>query len=139
VPIALADDSAERTAIGRLLNHLNESRYADRPELVSALFVAGADRSEVSRLTTLVQLLDANRGPWMELDMPQIYIDSIRVENATKGTPDRGSAEGEVRYSSVLHGGRVVFVLRREGPDWKIVSFRALGPAAPFFSTVPRF
>jgi hypothetical protein len=101
---ALADEPADRTAIAKVIASLNDGK--PRPELQCDLLPS---------------------GPMSETTPPRIVTRAIEFI-----TPDVALVDAEnTQYGSVVPVRRVpiVFVVRREGSEWKIAATRALCPA----------
>jgi|SRR5580704_8223203 hypothetical protein len=126
---ALADSDADRTAIQSVIATLN-----DHTAPASTLFATdGADNAELGRLADLDRMLSHSPQPLSEVTAPRITVSSIRFI-----TPDVALLDGiNAQYGSVIVAKSVpvLLVMKREGSNWRVASFRnipnALGPELP--------
>jgi hypothetical protein len=119
----LADATTDRAAIERVVVAvMGDSKQ------VSSLFTADAD-SELKRLKELDRgMLNVSTRPWSEVMPPRMVVQSIRFI-----TPDVALVDAaDTQYGSVmLWRVPVLFVMRREGTDWRIASLRVLTDRPP--------
>lgn len=118
---ACADEVADRAAIEHVIAALNESR---KPPAI--LFTANADVStELERLSSLDRgRLRASNQPWSEVTKPQIVTRSIRFITSDVALVDTANTQ----YGSLIlvRSIPVLFVLKKEGTDWRISSLRVM-------------
>jgi len=126
---ARADSATDRKAIESLIALLNDHRVLPR-----SLFARDAANSstELARLADLDRMLSSSSELLSELTAPKIEINSIRFI-----TPDVALVEGaNSQFGSMILKSElpILFVMKREGKNWRIASFRiladlsALGP-----------
>jgi hypothetical protein len=117
---ALADSDADRTAIQSVIATLNGHTAP-----ASTLFTTdGADSAELGRLANLDRMLSPSEEPLSEVTPPKITVRSIRFI-----TPDVALADGiSSQYGSVIvtKSVSVLLVMKREGSNWRIASFRTI-------------
>jgi hypothetical protein len=117
---ALADSDADRTAIQSVVATLN-----DHTAPASTLFTTdGADGAELGRLADLNRMLSPSAEPLSEVTPPKIAVGSIRFI-----TPDVVLVDGiSAQYGSVIvtKSVSVLLVMKREGSNWRIASFRTI-------------
>src|SRR5579862_3658482 len=137
-PYAFADEAADRIAIGRAITTLNE------PLQHSALFTGdGRAYSEFERLRRANPLAFRIIGPAADpVSHPTVTISHEPWGEATINlpgresrpsiafiTPDVALAEGACTYEDDHAGSQttpLLFVMKKEGDDWKIASIRVL-------------
>jgi hypothetical protein len=141
-PYAFADEAAERVAIGHAITTLNE------PSQRSALFTDGRAYSEFERLRRAHPLAFRIIGPAADpesmvlTDHPTLTISHEPWREATINLPGRESrpsiafirpdvalAEGACTYEddqATMQTTQLLFVMKKEGDDWKIASIRVL-------------
>ena len=141
-PYAFADEAAERIAIGRVITTLNE------PLQHSALFTGMDVYSEFERIRTANPLAFRIIGPAADPEVmartgdPTVTISHEPWGEATINlpgresrpsiafiTPDVALAEGACTYEDDHAGSQttpLLFVMKKEGDDWKIASIRVL-------------
>jgi hypothetical protein len=117
---ALADSDADRTAIQSVIATLN-----DHTAPTSTLFATdGADSAELGRLADLDRMLSRSAEPLSEVTAPKITVRSIRFI-----TPDVALVDGiNAQYGSVIvtKSVPVLLVMKKEGSNWRIASFRTI-------------
>ncbi len=137
---ASADEVADRAAIGRTIATLNESSQHD------ALFTAdGNAASELALLrrvnppfrivgpsdgSVAVPTVTISKEPWGEarIDFPAAEPRTVN-RSITFITPDVALAEAACTYlDATTQATPLLFVMKREGGDWKIASLRVLAP-----------
>lgn len=120
-----ADEAADRIAIHKVMAALSEARRSTDTKALSALFVSDAARSELEYLSAMDgRLLDASNRPWSEVTVPRIVAKSIHF-----ATPDVAVVDASnTQYGSVVlvRSVPVLFVMKRQGEDWRIDSLRVL-------------
>ena len=148
-PYVLAEESADRAAIERTIAALNEQPV--RPTLFTG------DASASSELARLPPVPGSGRfavrvdtgappprvtishEPWGEATIfavtpngPKIEILNPRIAGGPVSfiTPDVATVDGTWTYNdgTALQIIPILFVMKREGADWKIASLRVLGP-----------
>ena len=141
-PYAIADEAAERIAIGRAIAALNE------PSQHSALFTDVRAYSEFERIRTANPLAFRIIGPaaypesMARMDDPTVTISHEPWGEATINLPGRESrpsiafitpdvALAEGAYTSqddhaTKQTTPLLIVMKKEGDDWKIASIRVL-------------
>jgi len=73
-----ADETADRSAIERVIADLNARQTGPAEKRITRLFTAGAE-NELDRLSNLDRhLLRAADKPWSEVTTPRIVIQSVR-------------------------------------------------------------
>jgi len=126
--LAYPDEATDRPAIERVIRLLNDRQTASSKEQISALFISDAD-SDLGRLTALnTQWLQLSSEPLSEMTSPRLTIRSIRFV-----TPDVALVNAaSVQYGSNIPVRRipVLFVLKKEGKDWRIAALRVLADLA---------
>jgi len=124
---ALADEAAERSAIRRVIDALNE-----RP-VRAEIFTADSDarpgliRLEIRSWTPTIEI---SHEPWGEATIyfpfPQPGIESLNPRFVSTTirfiTPDVALVDGTWQTVPLL------FVMKKEENDWKIASLRTLAP-----------
>jgi hypothetical protein len=140
-PHALADEAAERIAIGRAIRTLNESSQH------SALFTDGRAYSEFELLRRAHPLAFRIIGPADPEVMARTGDPTVTISHEPWGeatinlprresrpsiafiTPDVALAEGVYTYEddhATKQTMPLLIVMKKEGDDWKIASIRAL-------------
>jgi hypothetical protein len=117
---ALADSDADRTAIQSVIATLN-----DHTAPASNLFTTdGADSAELGRLADLDRMLSRSAEPLSEVTPPKITVRSIRFITTDVALVDGVNAQ----YGSVIvtKSVPVLLVMKREGSNWRIASFRTI-------------
>jgi hypothetical protein len=142
-PYALADESADRVAIGVAIAGLNEVARGSPP------FAEGADTSELDRLKTdsrgvsgpPVPTVTISHEPWGEATInfpgtqPPLALEILNPRIVCRVIrfimPDVALADGAWTYvgRDATMEKPLLFVMRREGNTWRIASLRIL--AAP--------
>jgi hypothetical protein len=143
---ASAEEAAGRSAIARTIEALNES--TNDPSQLAALFTA--DGNAASQLALLrrtyppfrivgppdgsvsVATLTISKEPWGEarLNFPDPEPRTAS-RSITFVTPDVVLAEGAFTYldaDGATQNAPLLFVMKREGADWKIASLQVLAP-----------
>ena len=119
-----ANEAADRVAIERVVNVLSDRQTVSSKKQISTLFTADAD-NDLDRLTELNgRLLQFASEPWSEVTTPRQTIQSIRFV-----TPDVALVNAaNAQYGSTIPVRRipVLFVMKKEGTDWRIASLRVL-------------
>jgi len=122
--LAGADEAADRSAIERVIRVLSDRQIVSSKKQVSTLFTLDAD-SDLDRLTELnARWLQLSSEPWSEMTTPRFAIHSIRFV-----TPDVALVNAaNAQYGSTIPVRRipVLFVMKKEGTDWRIASLRVL-------------
>jgi hypothetical protein len=122
--LAHADETADRSAIERVIRLLSDRQPVPAQKQTSTLFTADAD-NDLARLTELNgQWLQLSREPWSEMTTPRLAIHSIRFV-----TPDVALVNAaSVQYGSNIPVRRIpmLFVMKKEGTDWRIAALRVL-------------
>jgi hypothetical protein len=117
--LLLADEAAERSAIEATIGVINS-----RSERVARLFTAEAASSPegARQIADLDQMMSME--PLSEVTVPRLTIRSIQFVDPTVA---RVEAEN-IQYGSVImqRVTPVVFVMRKMGANWRVVSFSAL-------------
>jgi len=147
-PYVLAEESADRAAIERTIAALNEQPV--RP----TLFTGDASASsELARLPPVLwpqfsvwvgtrashPTVTISHEPWGEATIgfavpnsPKMEILNPRLAGGPVSfiTPDVATVDGTWTYNdgTALQIIPILFVMKREGADWKIASLRVLGP-----------
>jgi len=122
--LALADEAGDRSAIERVIRFLNDRHAVAGKKPTATLFTADAD-SDLDSLTELnARWLQFAREPWSEMTAPHLAIHSIRFVTGDVALVNAAS----VQYGSNIPVRRipVLFVMKREGTDWRIASLRVL-------------
>ena len=150
VSTAWADEAADRAAIDRTVVSLNDpghraGAFAKSANPVTELFRLMNAFHPVSRLppgqleptaSDARPTVIISHEPWGEATLvmgppatvpvvPQVESGPIQFLN-----PDVALVEGAARPADRVFSTPVLFVMLREGPDWKIGSLRVLKPAA---------
>jgi hypothetical protein len=116
-----ADTASDRSAIeGVVASVLTVEKSSN-------VFTAGAD-GDLDRLKDLNRrLVAASRQVWSELPMPGMLVEAIRFV-----TPDVAlvNAANAQYGAAMLTRIPVLFVMKKEGTEWKIASLRLLGDPA---------
>ena len=116
--LAWGDEHADRTAIEHVVNSLSTAKP------VSALFTADAD-SELDRLTAADQrMAEAAKEPWSEMTAPVLLIQSIRFVTADVAVVN--AVNTQFGSMTLTRRVQVLFVMKKEGAEWKIASLRVL-------------
>jgi hypothetical protein len=141
---ALADEAADGAAIGRAIAALNES--SNEPAQHDALFMKdGNAASELALLRRVnppfrivgpsgssapMPTVTISHEPWGEA---RISFPPVELRTADRSimfiTPDVALAEGACMYHDAATPTiPLLFVMKKEGGDWKIASLRVLAP-----------
>jgi hypothetical protein len=117
-----ADQAADRVAIGKVMSTLNEGRDDPRAKPLSSLFISGADPAELDRLSHLERRIhEISSSPWSEVSTPRIVVNSIRFVTSDVARVDAVIAKiGSLSWSHE----NVLFVMKKQGARWRIVSLR---------------
>ena len=119
-----ADSPADRAAIERVISAVNADQTRSGAKLSSTLFTADAD-SELERLLDVDRrLMELSKEPWSEVTSPRMVIQSIRFVTSDVALVNVANTH----YGSTILARRipVLFVMKKEGTDWRIASLRVL-------------
>jgi len=139
---AWAEEAVERSAIGAVIASLNE------PAQPNAVFTSDGDgASELARLrkanpalriigpseaSAPMPTMTISHEPWGEARINFPPMESRTVERSiTFVSPDVALAEGAYTYQDsfgVTQTIPLLFVMKKQGEDWKIASLRVLAP-----------
>jgi hypothetical protein len=117
-----ADQSADRVAIRKVIDSLNEPRGDSQSKSLSSLFTKDADPADLDRLSNMERRMrDISSGPWSEVTAPRIRSNSIRFVS-----PDVALVDAAITQIGALAWRHepVLLVLKKEGTDWRIASLR---------------
>jgi hypothetical protein len=143
---AWADEAADRAAIGRAIASLNES--SNEPSQHNALFTAdGNAASELALLRRVnppfrivgpsqesipIGAVTISHEPWGEARINFPAMESRTIDRSIVFiTPGVALAEGACAYqddAAATQTTPLLFVMKKEGDDWKIASLRVLAP-----------
>jgi hypothetical protein len=114
-----ADELADRHRIQSVFDELNGQDGVD-PAALKKHFAPDIDPREAGHFL-LVQGRAADRRPWSETTIPHLAIGQVRFV-----TPDVALVDATLsQFGSVFWRRQsMLFVLRKEGPDWQVVSIR---------------
>jgi hypothetical protein len=117
--LAFPDQVSDRAAIESVIDALNGPSTA-----IPALFEA-ENTGELSRLTDLDRMFQSEYNePLSELTMPRIVANSIRLITRDVALVDAAKTQfGSVFFFRSVP---VLFVLKKEGTNWKIAAVRIL-------------
>jgi hypothetical protein len=117
-----AGQTADRMAIDKVIDALNEPRGDPDSKPLSSLFTSDADPADLDRLSDLERrMAKISSGPWSEATAPRIVRNSIRFVTSDVVLAD--AAIAQIGSLTARHE-PVLFVLRKQGTDWRIVSIR---------------
>lgn len=109
-------------AIDKVIDTLNEPRGDPDSKPPSSVFTSDADPAELDRLSDMERRMAKISGrPWSEATAPRIVRNSIRFVTADVVLVD--AAIAQIGSLTARHD-PVLFVLRKQGTDWRIVSLR---------------
>ena len=128
--VAWADATSDRAAIESVISRLN-----DGVTPVSTLFASDA----VDNPTKLVQLVRLNRSrtaanqPLSEVSDPKTIVHSIQFITPEIALVDANNAQFG---SQIMRSLPTMFVMKRQGDDWRIAAYRIISapPPLPTFS-----
>ena len=118
-PLCLcADEASDRSSIQKVIAGLDESQSNSRK-----YFASDADPKEVERFLELQRKMK-NRaaGPWSEVTNPRILIGAISFVTPEVALVD--ATIGQVG-SSYWRNDPVLFVIKKQGTEWRIAAVRA--------------
>ncbi len=122
--IAWADGTSDRAAIESVISRLN-----DAVTPVSTLLAADTadDPAPLVELVRRNRLSAANRQPLSEVTVPKIVVHSVRFITPEVALVDASNGQ----YGSTLVWSvPILFVLKRQGDDWRIAAYR-ISPTSP--------
>jgi len=121
-----ANEAADRLAIQKVIEKVigafNEPRNNPRAEPPSALFTSDVDRAELGRLSDMERRMrEISSRPWSEVTAPRVVSESIGFV-----TPDVALVDGAIVQYGSLSASRepVLFVMKKQGTEWRIASLR---------------
>ena len=122
--MACADEAADRSAIERVIRVLSDRQTVSNNKQTSTVFTSDPD-SDLDRLTALNgRWLQLSSEPWSEMTTPRLTIHSIRFVTSDVALVNTAS----VQYGSNIPVRRipVLFVMKKEGTEWRIAALRVL-------------
>jgi hypothetical protein len=121
---AWADATSDRAAIEAVISRLN-----DAVTPVSTLFTADtADNpAELVQLVSRNRLRAANAQPLSEVSVPRIVVHSVQFITPEVALVDAANAQ---YGTNMVRSSPILFVLKRQGDDWRIAAYR-ITPAPP--------
>jgi hypothetical protein len=128
--VAWADATSDRAAIESVISRLN-----DAGTRVSTLFAADtADNpAELVQLVRRNRLSAAQNQPLSEVSDPKIIVRSVQFITPEVALVDTVNAQ---YGSQIMRAAPIVFVMKRQGDDWRIAAYRIIpaSPPVPLFS-----
>jgi len=114
-----ADELADRHRIESVFDELNGPDGVD-PAALKKHFAPDIDPREAAQFL-LVQGRAADRRPWSETTIPHLAIGQVRFV-----TPEVALVDATIsQFGSVIsRRDSLLFVLRKRGADWQVVSIR---------------
>ncbi len=128
--IAWADATSDRAAIESVISRLN-----DAVTPVSTLFTTDtADNpAQLVQLVGRNRVSAANAQPFSEISVPKIVVHAVQFVTPEVALVDAANAQ---YGSNMVRSVPILFVLKRQGDDWRIAAYRIIlaSPPAPLFS-----
>jgi hypothetical protein len=128
--VAWADATSDRAAIESVISRLN-----DGVTPVSTLFtVDTADNpAQLVRLVGRNRLSAANAQPLSEISVPKIVVHAVQFITPEVALVDAANAQ---YGSNMVRSVPILFVLKRQGDDWRIAAYRIIptSPPVPVFA-----
>ncbi|HWB84345.1 MAG TPA: hypothetical protein VG675_09415 [Bryobacteraceae bacterium] len=120
---ASADDAVDRAAIEHLIGALNNLTAKPSVEALPALFTADVNRAPANCfLAGHWRLVQVARHPWSEVSTPR--LETLGVEILAPGLALVDAINRQIGVSARRIP--VLFVMKREGADWRIASIHSL-------------
>jgi hypothetical protein len=122
--LALADEGSERKAVEAVISALN-----GHGKQTAGLFTGGNsdNPAELAGISALDGMLAESQRPLSEVSAPKLAVRSIRFIS-----PEVAMVDAEkVQFGSMILRRSIpmLFVMRKEGPDWRIASVRVTAPS----------
>jgi hypothetical protein len=129
-PVAWADATSDRAAVESVISRLN-----DAVTPVSTLLTADTvdDPAPLVQLVGQNRLRAANTQPFSEVSVPRIVVHSVRFITPEVALVDASNGQ---YGSNMVWSVPILFVMKRQGDDWRIAAYRIIpaSPPVPIFS-----
>lgn len=123
--MAWADATSDRAAIESVISRLN-----DAVTPVSTLLASDTadDPAPLVQLVSQNRLRAANTQPFSEISVPKIVVHSVRFITPDVALVDASNGQ---YGSNMVWSVPIMFVMKRDGDNWRIVAYRIVPPSPP--------
>ena len=127
--VASADETSDQKDIRRVIKLLNEGYSRSDVRAISRLFTTNADLRTASGVIAVgiaaIEKALEKRAVWSEVTPPRIEDESIRFIASDVALVD--AVQSQYGSTILKRMAPVILVMKRDGGEWRIASFRNLG------------